>query len=623
MIHFFALTSGGNIFHSFKRYLQYTFQLELTPLQINTVFNESTFIFEFNKIIKEVEEKTNKVRHSVIFVDPKLFFSQRNDLSSIKNLSPTTSEHGTPQLLSMLILAFPEIQWIFMPGLIVKNSSENEIHKNFHCYSFEGLNDFINKVIIFNNFELIALFDPCNLRNQIKCNIYNVEKGLPERKLCAAAIDEEISYAVMNAYTAYRFGYRAWVIPSLKTMEHVFKIKKNNSGFEVKLLFEDLYLNFPDKQVDYHLSDLKFRDKEFKNLKKIEDRVLVTVGHQLHTSEKNKWKSNLTYLKYTFQGKYKILYKPISGIFDLWKKTGKWKWFKNEPKSEENFCWPPEDFTKLYDKNISHSAPGRLLLIAEKLLDRSARILKDAMTVTDAIHAATLALEAKELLACKTPTKALEAVALQHQAEVEAECRFYGVEYDFDIKSRIKDIKKEVKAISAWFHHSAKKRSQLNAEISILSTLAQKYRNYSQFDEENYCLHETRKLTNSLFVNRKPLWGIVWFFRAYINLLLRSLGRFVFIILLWIFLFGVIYYSVANSRKNTEVKFVDAVIVSAQTFLAFQPPDLDFWVKSTQEFKPPTPVKLIYFIFPAVLGFIHLGVFISHLTLILMRKPGG
>ena len=70
------------------------------------------------------------------------------------------------------------------------------------------------------------------------------------------------------------------------------------------------------------------------------------------------------------------------------------------------------------------------------------------------------------------------------------------------------------------------------------------------------------------------------------------------------------------------MEFIDSVIVSAKTFLAFQPPDLDFWVHNTgtDEF---TPVKLIYFILPAVLGFIHLGVFISHLTLILMRKPGG
>ena len=80
------------------------------------------------------------------------------------------------------------------------------------------------------------------------------------------------------------------------------------------------------------------------------------------------------------------------------------------------------------------------MIIAEKLMERSRRLLKNSESVIDAIHAATLALEAKELLACKTPTKSLEALSLQHQAEVEAESMFYGVEYDLDVASPVLKI---------------------------------------------------------------------------------------------------------------------------------------------------------------------------------------
>ena len=613
-MNFFILTVKSNIFKSQKRFLKYIHQQKLLHVEIILPNSHQTFITEFNKIAKKLENKTENIRNTIVFVDTDLFsHNGETFLSSYKDLNPL-NDNEFPQLIAMLILAFPEIHWVFMPGIFIDKPND------FHVYKINELNEFIKRVLSLNNSDLIALFDPCNLRNSIKQNIYKTEKGIPKRGLLAAAIDEEISYALMNAYTAYRFGYRAWVVSSFETMKHVFG--KNSKIKKVDLVFEDLYLNFPDRGADDHLSELTVRDddKNFPKLKGVDDRILITVGHKNTGGAKNTWRCNLEYLKSDFNDRYKILYKPLAGIFDLWKKAGKWQWIKNCPKLPDSFDWPLKKI--IDDEDKSHSAPGRLLLISEKLLARSKRILKNADSVTDAIHSATLALEAKELLACKTPTMSLEALSLQHQAEVEAECMFCGVEYDLDVKSRIKDIKKEVTAISKWFHPSSKKRSQLNAEITIFSALAQRYRKYSQFDEENVLLHENRKLTNTLGVNRNPLLLLAWPFRAYVNFLLQSLTRFAFVILAWVFLFGVIYWYVARLTPQIEVYFIDSIIVSAKTFLAFQPPSLEYWVK-----KPPdmtfTPFRLFWFIGPAVLGFIHLGIFISHLTMILMRKPGG
>ena len=55
-----------------------------------------------------------------------------------------------------------------------------------------------------------------------------------------------------------------------------------------------------------------------------------------------------------------------------------------------------------------------------------------------------LLFEAKELLCGRSITTALEAVSLQHQMEVHAECSFYGVAYEIEVDSRFKEIANEV-----------------------------------------------------------------------------------------------------------------------------------------------------------------------------------
>ena len=609
---FFMLTPREAIFNSLRRYMKNIHHLRLCPINIYPINDEeqSFFISEFNRIVKELEKKTDKIRNTVVFIDPDIFSINGNPtFSSLDELNPLSNSTDIQRLLSLLILALPEVHWIFLQDVKKKDKNEFKLIKDFFIVKIDKLHEFINATIDFTNTGLLPIFDPGNLRNILRSNFIETEKGVPTRKSCAAAIDEEISYAVMNAYTAYRFGYRVWAVNTLAVMNHIFK---NNDSVlkldcDIKLVFEDLYLNFPDKSKSEHYSHLeKERDPKFTKLKKVEDRILVTVGHKKHVAVINKWQENVSYLKYSIQGKAKILFKPLSGIFDLWKKTGKWNHYKNTPKLQEDFVWPPKKILSTSDEKQTHSAPGRLLLVADRLIERSERILNSAMSVEDAIQAAMLALEAKELLGCKTPTTALEALSLQHQAEVEAECMFYGVEYDFDVNSRIKDIKGEIKAISSWFHQSAKKRSQLNAEISILSMLEQRYRKFGQFDEENFCTNEIRKLHTKLWVSRNPIRWILWPMRAYINILLKSLSRFVIIILLWILFFGVVYWAAGKGGLS----FGNSLFLSAETFLAFQPPDTRFWLLNPNQ---DIPIDNWLFIIPAVLGFIHLGVLISHL----------
>ncbi|MDQ7052311.1 MAG: hypothetical protein Q9P14_05270 [candidate division KSB1 bacterium] len=105
-----------------------------------------------------------------------------------------------------------------------------------------------------------------------------------------------------------------------------------------------------------------------------------------------------------------------------------------------------------------------------------------------------MALEGKELLGNKTPTSALRALAIQHDAEITAESMFYGIEYNINVKERFREIEREVKSISRWFHRSSRKRSELNARLTIIENLAKRFRDLNQFEEEQQCLAEARKL---------------------------------------------------------------------------------------------------------------------------------
>jgi len=621
------ITNGGQIFNSLKRYLSLVHHIDLKEIQYYPCHdNPSLFIAAFNRIVKELESRKDKLRSTVVFIDPAIFMADKvSAFPTPASLDPLNNGTDAVQLLSLLILATPEIHWVFLPPVNLFEKTEEHINQTFYSCDINKLATLIKSAIDFANMDLISLFDPCSLRNRIRKNIAVKENGVPVRNDVSAAIDEEISYALLNGYTAYRFGYIAWPITTLKIMQHVFA--ESDTSLELEhlptLVFEDLYLNFPDKDGDYHISNLDFRDEEFKKLKNVVDRILVTVGHRKNPKSKLTWLRNKVYLKYTFAGKTKTLFKPFSGIFDLWKKSRKWYFIKNKPIKGKGYIWPPTRPSETQNEELTHSAPGRLLLVAQTLLKRADSILSTASSVEDAIQAATLALEAKELLACKTPTIAMHALSLQHQAEVEAECMFYGVEYDFDVKSRILDIKKEIKAISSWFHSSAKKRSRLNTEIAILTKLASRYQHYGEFDEENLCLNEARKLGIWLWASRGPARWILLPIRFYVNFLLKSLSRFFLVIAGWIAIFTKLYlWQLQLLTPNAKSLLLKSFFLSSQTFIAFQPPDMSYILNNMSKSEDRNTL-IILFIIASVLGFIHLGIFISHLYLMLSKKSGG
>src|SRR5207249_4962268 len=101
------------------------------------------------------------------------------------------------------------------------------------------------------------LFDPTGLRSWVRrmtndgLKKAGVDLRLHFREKAAAAIDEEKAYAYFNSYTAYRFGFLAHVVISYEIFTRLFHknspLQFSSPGCTWQLLFEDVYLHFPDR----------------------------------------------------------------------------------------------------------------------------------------------------------------------------------------------------------------------------------------------------------------------------------------------------------------------------------------------------------------------------------------
>jgi hypothetical protein len=554
----------------------------------------------FIEISRYLEKsKPEELRNSVAFLDGGFYEG------GLKELSPLKDPPTLAQLAAMLVLAFPDVFWIFL------TTRENLDDNNHILYWMSDINKALDKTI----YE--PIFDADGLRNKIKKTMKqnpdygNTVSFIQDRKEdnIAAAIDEEEAYAYLHGYLAYKLGFRCFLINSENKMD-LFKNNEISRDMNIlpkaKLIFEDIYLNFPDKSKGTHFSNLHERDSVFKKLKSAENRIFVTVGH------KNvRWdKENRAYIRSLRSApkKIKIVYKPSGGIYNLLEKSGLLTDYRKRLQQKWELAGPNKNSD--IDSSVIHSAPGRLLLLAEKLIDRAENIYSQSSTVPDCIHGATLALEALDLLGYRTPTTSLEAIALRHQLEVKAECMFYGVEYNIDVKNRFKEIEGEVSSVARWFHPSVRKRSALNARMGIITEVMGIFRQCGQFDEEQACLRHLRKLNRTWYFLNNPWLKVIQPIRAYIETLVGSFPLFILALLFWPSFFGVLSFKLGAEFNNiSRFSFSDQLSNAFFTFFGLQP--VNFPVNG------PAKILTILIIFG---GFMHLGIFISYLYNLITRK---
>ncbi|MBP6059277.1 MAG: hypothetical protein KA522_00705 [Candidatus Saccharicenans sp.] len=617
----FALSDDGTFIDSLKRYFRYCLKYEGINIIPFTYGKDKDPVYIYNNISQRLDSFINKdfalLLDSIAFVD---FLDDEwigNDLSE---LNPIISPGKYASVASMLLLSFPEVHWVFFTpykSQICSNKQMDELFTEAHL--IKSINS-IENIIKIHSEQYTPLFDPTGFRTLIKDNIGRALKKKREHYLTfrankfAAAIDEEEAYVYLHSYLAYKMGYLSLPVSTLAMMNRLFRNDKGsiapasdpNDASEIRLdlIFEDIFLNFPDKAPETSLSNLQERDNKFR-LANAEKRVFVTVGHE-HYPYKKQNEAYISSLK-SIGKKIRMLYKPSAGIFNILKDCGLLKhgYFNPKKYSQRELLTPPGE-------GGSHSAPGRILAIADKLIDRAEKIFNSAGTVKESIHGAMLALEAQELLGYRTPTTCLEAIALKHKLEVKAECMFYGVGYNIDMKNRFKEIEAEVKAVSQWFHPSVRKRSVLNGQLGILTEIVEILREYGQFDEEMQCLKRIRKLNRQFYFLNHPLLRIVQPLRAYIETLVSSFPLFIGALVFWPVFYGLLNW-VCRAEYETgsdAVKTVGWYIANAfYSFFGLQP-----------SFGPSSTSAHIISLLIVITGFLHLGIFISYLYSLIFRK---
>jgi hypothetical protein len=548
-------------------------------------------------------------------------------LRGLADLDPINRTKGWGGVVAMLVLAFPEIHWALLspydPSKSLKSEPpgiDRDQLRKFHFPQMKTFCDDLETILKIQDQEFTPLFDPVGLRLKIREQLkdHRTARYVPLRENCAASIDEEETYSYFHGYAAYRFGYRCHVITSYGMMNEVLRSPQRNDGGRIELSFEDIYLNFPDRRTS--LSKIEVRDNIFAGLKDIANRIFVTSGHQNTDVEISVHKANKAYRKVLQAGgSYtEVLYKPESGVFDIWNRSGMKEELKKLGGLARAFEWPPVPLDKTTPAPGTHSSPGRLLVVAERLIARANRIIRTAESVSEAVYGATLALEAQEYLGHRTPTTSLDAISLKHRLEVLAECMFNGVEYHLDTKSRFAEIKQEMECVGVWFRNETREISKLNAEIGVISELILIYRSFNQFNEEQSALAQLRHVHRRLWFQRNKSWAwLVWPIRYYFDQLLVSIPRYVGALISWLIIFAFAYRlnpDIPLRNGIVESNFLHGLKDSIITFFGMQPPhDISLLAQMG-----PLTIWLTMFIIVA--GFVHLGIFVSHLYVMMSRR---
>jgi len=542
-------------------------------------------------------------------------------------LNPLLSQ-GAESLLAMLILAFPEVRWFFGTIRGYEKSYEQNTKGEDKTQNDRALEDFRKVYGLHNLFrpEQSALFDGSGLRDWVRQRTVEHSETkrdgfyLPRRTQLALALDEETPYAFLHAYTAYRFGFRAAAVTTAAVASHFLCAEPPSPGVpDPELIFEDIYVNLPDGE--HGMSDLRGKRREqWGRVENAAHRVFATSGYH---DDPEKWTNNQAYIEEqkdtsTPDGRLKhiyTLYKPYAGIFQLWENSGLFKELrgldakgKTQRGVAKDFIWPPPTKIPLAKASGSsgHSAPGILLVIAEHLIARSEAILSDdVQSVQRAVLGAVLANDALEVLGGRTPTVAVEALRLKHRFEVLAECQFSGVEHHIQLKERLEEIERDATMISDWFGMKQKETAALNAKVQILIGLMRVFRDAAQFDEEQVCLQEVRKLNRHLWWktlnNNQELWAApIYLIRWYVDYLLGSVPRFLGAIGVWILVLTVLF------AVTSDLKFTLALKAALSSFIGIQPPEGDANLAVTS--------------LAMLSGATHLGIFISHLYTLVSRK---
>jgi hypothetical protein len=598
-------------------------------------------------------------------------------------------------LLALLILSFPEVKWHFaIRDTCTDEDMEKEAARVFDEHSLTAFHTKARRD---------PILDPTGLREWVKQRTWGVLKKQggafppPERRGLAAAMDDEKGYAYFHGYVAWRFGYRSDVFTSYALLKERFG-PEAETPHSYKVLLEDMHLRYPDQPKDVHLSWLgtkasldgvitgNGRGHYLPALRldeagePSEDRVLITAGIVADVRSRDYISHNQRLLcRKSSPGRGGIAFKPLAGIYGVWKNTGMWKrlessrqprlawltarlyqqpyrqlpvefWHKIGlywPYFDDNlrwatilgaadgFHWPPENETppdreadSSESPGVGHSAPGKLLLVAECLVKRAELFEPQARTVKDCVKGAVLATEAMELLQGLTPGLSLQALSLKHEFEAMAEVSFMGVGAHLHVTERAEEVRSLCGALCRHFRHSGSKgdssvfHAALDAEMLIMNRLARIYRNAGQMDEEGECMARMRWANRQLSLTGqggRPRGSFVWFGSlalAYAEWLMARL-RNLAIGFVGCLLLATLFWCLLDYSFNPKANLLHDFGGGFQAFLSGDFLDAEEMQRMSVAGKR---VLFTYSAAVASIGVFHIGVFLSYLFSLAQRK---
>ena len=299
----------------------------------------------------------------------------------------------------------------------------------------------------------------------------------------AAAVDEEREFTVLNAYSAYKYGWRAWLVMSFD------ELKKaplwNAEGDWALLVLRDIDLRFPDypdKQEQSSRKDLRsctegIWSRLLKNWPTIRIRAISSEAAVRPEPAKSFWLPNREhewppeavrrgeFSATEARREYIGLSKPLSSLYDIEDVLGRWPrlplvpWMHKQRRRMWQYildlCSTLPDWwghtlptvvaqlgvTGSFETSSTdaagHGAPYTNLAVAESLLRQSKRCADGPVSH---LLGALLAHEAYCLLLGMSKTTALEALIQMHSCEVSAEVAFPGIAELVNAEPRKRDV---------------------------------------------------------------------------------------------------------------------------------------------------------------------------------------
>ena len=136
-----------------------------------------------------------------------------------------------------------------------------------------------------------------------------------------------------------------------------------------------------------------------------------------------------------------------------------------------------------------------------------------------------------------------------------------------------------------------------------------------QFEEEQDCLKEARKLRFDFFLRQKPFNRLLWPVVKYIDFSLRSPGHLIFVVAIWVFIFTGIYYICLTDASSLS-KLWKALSAATAFFFTLEPSII--WKAS--DFTVSQNLWNLVLASQGLVSFTSLSLLVSNLYMLISRK---